>query len=209
MLAGRRSSFYGLGVNRIAEWAEPFDKFSEQFEQLSKLRAKDPNAMVLATADSKGRPSARVVLLKSFSTQGFVFFTNYTSRKGRELARGPAALCFYWPELDRQVRVEGVVKKVSAKDSVEYFHSRARQSQVGAWASHQSEPLKSRAELEARFVDLEKQFAGGDVPRPKHWGGYLLQPTAIELWEARASRLHVREHYLKKGKRWQYRLLNP
>ncbi|MFT3839614.1 MAG: pyridoxamine 5'-phosphate oxidase [Myxococcaceae bacterium] len=196
-------------MNRITGWSEPFDKFQEQFDQLSKLRAKDPNAMVLATADSKGRPSARVVLLKSFSPKGFVFFTNYTSRKGRELSRGPAALCFYWPELDRQVRVEGVVKKVSARESAEYFHSRARLSQVGAWASHQSQPLKSRDELEQRMAELEQKFAGGEVPRPKHWGGYLLQPSAIELWEARASRLHVRELYLKKGKRWQYQLLNP
>jgi pyridoxamine 5'-phosphate oxidase len=196
-------------VKRIAQWAEPFDTFSELYAKLSQARQKDPNAMVLATADSKGRPSARVVLLKSFSTQGFVFFTNYQSRKGRELSRGPAALCFYWPELDRQVRIEGVVKKVSAKESDEYFHSRARQSQVGAWASHQSEPLDGRAELEQRFVELEKKFEGGEVPRPKHWGGYLLQPNAIELWEARASRLHVRELYVKKGKRWEYRLLNP
>ncbi len=196
-------------MKRAAEWSEPFDRFREQYEKLAQLRPKDPNAMVLVTADAKGRPSARVVLLKSFSTQGFVFYTNYRSRKGRELARGPAALCFYWPELDRQVRVEGTVKKVSAQESEQYFHQRPRLSQVGAWASHQSEPLAARAELEQRFVALEKKFEDGEVPRPKHWGGYLLRPVAIELWEARASRLHVRELYLKQGKRWEHQLLNP
>jgi pyridoxamine 5'-phosphate oxidase len=196
-------------VNRLTEWSEPFDRFREQIEQYARVRLKDANAVVLATADAKGRPSARVVLLKSFSELGFVFFTNYQSRKGRELSRGYASLCFYWPELGRQVRVEGAVKKVSAKESADYFHSRPRESQIGAWASHQSQPLASRAELEQRVSQLEQKFEGSEVPRPKHWGGYLLSPTAIELWEARASRLHVRELYEKKGKRWQYQLLNP
>ncbi len=194
---------------RLAPWNEPFDKFTELYRELQQRRTKDPNATVLATADAKGRPSARVVLLKGYSEKGFVFFTNYASRKGKELARGWATLCFYWPELDRQVRVEGKVKKVPVKESAEYFATRHRHSQVGAWASHQSEPLASRAELEQRFEQFLHQFEGKPVPRPKHWGGYLLVPENIELWEARESRLHVRELYTRRGKKWSVALLNP
>ncbi len=194
---------------RLAPWSEPFEKFTEQYRALQERRTKDPNATVLATADAKGRPSARVVLLKGYSEKGFVFFTNYQSRKGHELARGFATLCFYWPELDRQVRVDGRVKKVSAAESEAYFATRHRHSQVGAWASHQSEPMHSREELEQRFEALLRKYEGGPVPRPKHWGGYLLAPEAIELWEARQSRLHVRELYTRRGRRWAYTLLNP
>jgi pyridoxamine 5'-phosphate oxidase len=194
---------------RVTPWSEPFERFEAQFKELAARRAKDPNAMVLSTADAKGRPSSRVVLLKGFSSSGFVFFTNYQSRKGRELSRGFASLCFYWPELDRQVRVEGKVSKVSAKESDAYFASRHRLSQLGAWASHQSETLPAREELEARLQALEKKFEGVAVPRPKHWGGYLLKPETIELWEARANRLHVRERYARRGKKWALDLLNP
>ena len=180
------------------------------FELAKAAQPKDPNAVTLATVDARGRPSARVVLLKGFDRDGFVFFTNYQSRKGLELSgQKVAALCFYWPALDVQIRVEGDVTQVSAADSDAYFATRARVSQLGAWASEQSRPLASREELLARLDALTRQYEGQPVPRPPHWGGFLLAPQAIELWKAGEFRLHDRSRYTRAADGWDVELLNP
>lgn len=170
----------------------------------------DPTAMVLATADSEGRPSARVVLLKGVDERGFVFYTNYLSRKGRELDENPrAALVFFWPALDRQVRVEGTVERTSREESAAYFTSRPLGSRLGAWASQQSEVIAGREELEERLRQLEARFAG-EVPVPEFWGGYRLRPDLVELWQGRPSRLHDRFRYTRLAEGgWRIERLSP
>lgn len=190
--------------------ADPIARFAELYARAQVAHSKDPNAVVLATADAQGRPSARVVLMKSFSPAGFVFYTNLESRKGRELRENPhAALCFYWSPLDDQVRVEGPVAQVSDAEADAYFATRPRGSQLGAWASAQSRPLAAREELEARFAELETRYRERPVPRPPHWSGFLLVPARIEFWHGRASRLHDRVLYQRDGDRWTQQLLNP
>lgn len=166
--------------------------------------------MTLATADKDGRPSARIVLMKSFDEQGFVFYTNYDSRKGQELAENPrACLLFYWSPLWRQVRIEGAVEKVSEAESEEYFHSRPLGSKLGAWASDQSQPVESREQLEKQFEEFNSKFAD-NVPRPPHWGGYRLRPDVIEFWQGRENRLHDRLRYtLQKDGSWLIERLAP
>ncbi|WP_342379096.1 pyridoxamine 5'-phosphate oxidase [Myxococcus stipitatus] len=189
---------------------DPIQRFADVFERARQAIPVDPNAVVVATVDADGRPSARVVLLKDFDRRGFVFFTNHESRKGRALLGQPfAALCFYWQPLDEQVRVEGRVEVVSPQEADAYFHSRARGSQVGAWASLQSRPLGSREELENRVEEVEKRYAGGEVPRPPHWSGFRVVPDRIEFWHARPSRLHDRHVYLRDGEGWRAQMLYP
>jgi pyridoxamine 5'-phosphate oxidase len=175
----------------------PIRQFQTWFDEVrqSGVSEQDAISMTLATATTDGRPSARIVLLKTFDDQGFVFFTNYQSQKGRELSENPhASLLLYWSSLWRQVRIEGEIEKLSAAASEEYFQSRPIGSRVGAWASNQSEVVANRAELEARFAEFEKRF-GDRVPRPEHWGGYRLVPDSIEFWQGRDNRLHDRLHY--------------
>jgi pyridoxamine 5'-phosphate oxidase len=189
--------------------SNPLDLFQVWFDQAVKAECPEPNSMTLATADSAGNPSARIVLLKGADSNGFSFFTNYESQKGKELATRPhAALLFHWHELERQVRIKGVVERVSAAESDAYFHSRPAASRIGAWASPQSSEIPNREFLE----EAEKRFAadfGDKPPRPEHWGGYRLRPTEIEFWQGRPSRLHDRIHYQLHGAQWHITRLAP
>lgn len=191
-------------------WSEPFSRFAGVFEQAKVAQPKDPNAMTLATVDARGRPTLRVVLLKDFDERGFVFYTNHTSRKGREaLATKVAALNFHWPSLDTQVRIEGDVEGVTDAEADEYFASRPRESQLGAWASLQSEPLPSRDVLEARLTEVTRTYEVGPVPRPPHWSGFRVSPVRIEFWRAHPFRLHWRDVYEKSDGGWQKGQLYP
>jgi pyridoxamine 5'-phosphate oxidase len=193
-----------------AAFKEPFERFAQIYAQAEAAQPKDPSAVTLATVDAQGRPSARVVLMRGFDERGFTFFTNRDSRKGTELkAQKVAALCFYWPALDIQVRVEGTVGLVNDTESDAYFSTRARLSQLGAWASFQSQPLGSRSELVGRLEQLRQRYDGGDVPRPPHWGGFRVVPERIEFWKAGEFRLHDRSVYERDGDGWNVTLLNP
>ncbi|MCC7030722.1 MAG: pyridoxamine 5'-phosphate oxidase [Chitinophagaceae bacterium] len=190
---------------------DPVVQFQHWFEQALHSSIDDVNAMTLSTADMQGIPSSRIVLLKGIQQGQFVFYTNYQSRKGRELESNPqVSLNFYWKELQRQVRIAGPVSKTSAEDSEEYFASRPLESQLGAWASHQSEILDSRAMLEARFEEIKQKYRDLPVPKPPHWGGFAVDPVYIEFWQGRANRLHDRICYQKQAaSQWLRQRLNP
>ena len=190
--------------------SDPFALFDQWFVEAREHEINDSNAMALATADSEGRPSVRMVLLKGHGPDGFIFYTNFESRKGGQLAANPAAaLLFHWKSLRRQVRIEGPVGPVDAAVADAYFASRSRDSQLGAWASDQSRPLDARETFEARFAAVEAKFAGGAVPRPPHWSGYCVTPERIEFWEDRAHRLHHRRLFQRDGAHWTEGLLYP
>ena len=192
---------------------DPIEEFRALFAQaqaVDRSRLPDPTAMALATVSADGVPSVRMVLLKSADERGFVFFTNLESRKGRELAATPrAALCFYWAALDTQIRVEGTVEPVSDAEADAYFATRARESQIGAWASLQSQTLASTDELRARIAEFEARFANQPVPRPPHWTGRRIVPSSIEFWNAGDFRLHERRHFERDGDGWTLRRLFP
>jgi pyridoxamine 5'-phosphate oxidase len=189
----------------------PLVEFARWFAEAQAAELPDPNAMTLATASADGAPSARIVLLKAFDERGFVFFTDYRSRKGAELEANPrAALVLYWGELDRQVRVTGTVTRTSHEESERYFTSRPLGSRLGAWASHQSRVIPGRAALEADLRDVEARFGDGDIPLPEHWGGYRVEPATIEFWQGRESRLHDRIRYSREGGgNWKVERLSP
>jgi pyridoxamine 5'-phosphate oxidase len=189
--------------------ADPNTEFQNAVER-ARAHQVDTAPVVLATTDAAGRPSARLVLLRGVDARGFVFFTNYNSRKGRELAGNPhAALCFYWTSLDEQIRIEGRVERVSDDESDAYFAGRPRGSQLGAWASDQSEVLPSRETLEEKYREIERQFEGRTVERPAFWGGYRLTPVRIEFWYGRPDRLHDRVVYVRDGSAWRIERLYP
>ncbi|NYT58887.1 pyridoxamine 5'-phosphate oxidase [Alcaligenaceae bacterium] len=190
-VADIRQSYEKFDLLEASLATDPFEQFTLWFNDALKANVPEPNAMTLATTTLSGKPSARIVLLKGFDPRGFVFFTNYLSRKGHELAENPSAsLLFFWPALERQVRLEGTIEKVSNAESDEYFHSRPLGSRVGAWVSPQSQPI-TREELEERKEKLTASL-GDDPARPEHWGGYRLDPQRIEFWQGRPSRLHDR-----------------
>jgi pyridoxamine 5'-phosphate oxidase len=212
-LADIRREYTNGGLRRADLDANPIAQFQKWFAQAEIALAKnqlDVNAGTLATADKNGIPSARIVLLKGLDERGFTFFTNYGSRKGRELAENPnAALVFYWQELERQVCIAGSVKKISREESENYFKSRPRGSQLAALASNQSETVSDRAALETKWRDLEKKFVT-DIPLPPNWGGFILRPERIEFWQGRPSRLHDRFSYTRRpDNSWKLERLAP
>lgn len=189
--------------------ASPFDQFRVWFDEATRSDEAEPTAMTLATVDQDGQPSARIVLLKGMDDNGFVFFTNYLSRKGKDLAAHPkAALLFFWPRLERQVRIEGRVERLPEAESDTYYASRPVSSRIGAWASEQSNEIASREVLEQRLAEFERKF-GDNPPRPPHWGGLRLVPSAFEFWQGRPSRLHDRIVYLPAEKGWRIARLAP
>jgi pyridoxamine 5'-phosphate oxidase len=189
---------------------DPVEQFRLWFADAAGAGVAEPNAMTLATATCDGVPSARVVLLKGFDARGFVFYTNYTSRKARELDANPAAsLCFFWQPLERQVRISGRVERVTQEESAAYFHARPTEAQIGAWASKQSRVIVGRDELERRNAELTAKFAGEVIPLPDFWGGYRVVPSEIEFWQGRPSRLHDRLLYVRDAEQWGIRRLSP
>lgn len=193
-----------------AQTADPIREFLKIFERAKKHEVADPTRMALATVDSSAQPTVRFVLLKQVDDRGFVFYTNFGSQKAQHLDQNSkAALCFYWPSIDEQVRVEGVVERVSDEEADAYFASRDRASQVGAWASLQSSPLDSRRTLMGRYLKYQAKFAGRKVPRPDYWGGYRLKPERIEFWHNQAHRLHDRLLYSRDDGGWKMQRLYP
>ena len=191
--------------------SDPFRLFDEWYADAQASEPNDPGAMALATADADGRPSVRIVLLKAHGPGGFIFYTNERSRKGDELAQNPrAALLLHWKSLRRQVRIEGLVSRVSSEQSDAYFATRSRDSQLGAWASEQSSPLPSRDEFEMRYEEMRERFDGVDVPRPPHWGGFSIDPETIEFWIDKPHRLHERRLFTRLADgSWTEGLLYP
>jgi len=189
---------------------DPFALFDAWYTEARTTEINDSNAMALATCDARGRLGLRMVLLKGHGPDGFVFYTNQQSRKAADLAANPqAALLFHWKSLRRQIRIEGPVSPVSEAEADAYFATRSRDSRLGAWASDQSRPLDARATFEARFADMQARFEGGDVPRPPHWSGYRVTPSAIEFWQDREHRLHERRLFTREGDGWTEGLLYP
>lgn len=185
-------------------------QFEKWFKEAVDAHVNEPNAMTVATADSSGKPAARILLLRNFNENGFVFYTNYNSRKGDELLKNPqCALLFFWPELERQVRIEGVIEKQTSSESDIYFNTRPRGSKLGAWSSPQSKVIANREELDKSYDELSKKFPSEEVPRPDFWGGYVLKPNTIEFWQGRPSRMHDRILYTKIDKGWKIERLAP
>lgn len=209
-LADIRTDYSKARLN-IEETAEdPIEQFQQWFREAQEAKVHEVNAMNLSTASADGRPSSRIVLLKEITEKGFAFYTNYESSKGRQIAENPfAAITFFWPELERQVRIEGRVEKISPELSDQYFSSRPRASRLGAWASPQSREIPDRKTLEEREKEYKEKFGEGPIPRPPYWGGYELIPDHIEFWQGRPSRLHDRLVYQKDVSGWVRKRLAP
>lgn len=190
--------------------SSPFQQFKVWMQEALNAECHEPTAVTLATVDATNMPNCRIVLLKDVGEDGFVFFTNYNSEKGNELAASTmAALNFFWPELERQVRIRGTVEKVSSQKSDAYFASRPRESQLGAWASNQSQPVTDGEELNRNYSELLTQYENQSIPRPQHWGGYIVKPITIEFWQGKTNRLHDRFQYFSENNKWNIRQLAP
>ncbi len=210
-LAAIRQEYLLASLNEEDTFDDPILQFQKWFQEALNAEIDDVNAFALATVDAQHRPHNRIVLLKGLEEEGFVFFTNYHSHKGRDIeANAHVAMNFFWVELQRQVRIEGRAKKISHQASEAYFHSRPVESQLGAWASHQSQTLRHREDLEQRYAELQKEYEGRTVPCPPHWGGYAIEADHIEFWQGRMSRMHDRIAYEKKDDgSWHRFRLNP
>src|SRR5471030_795544 len=210
-LQNLRQDYTAASLSETTINANPIKQFDTWFNEAIEAKLPEPNAMTLATATHDGRPSARIVLLKGFDADGFMFYTNYLSRKGKEITKNPlGAITFFWGELERQVRIEGTIEKLSKEESDKYFQSRPKGSQLGALASPQSQEIPNREILESRMTQLETEYADKDVPKPSFWGGYILKPRMIEFWQGRSSRLHDRILYKKiDNKNWKKVRLAP
>ncbi len=197
-------------LNKTSVDKNPFIQFTKWYESILDSDLNEPTAMMLSTADANGNPSARIVLLKEIDDSGFVFYTNYRSRKGKDLKGNPkAALTFFWDELRRQIRIEGSIEKISRETSKEYFSSRPRESQIGAWVSAQSSVIPNREILENKFDELDEKFGNEEIPLPDFWGGYRLIPSYFEFWQGRENRLHDRICYKKENDEWKIFRIAP
>lgn len=209
-IASLREEYTKAELDEQSVLSNPFEQFEKWFQEAISSEVKEPNAMVLASVDKDNQPFQRTVLLKTFNEDGFVFYTNYNSRKSVQLAHNPkCSLLFPWYPLERQVSITGTVKKISAKESLQYFLSRPRGSQLGAWVSHQSQVITSRSILEIKLAEMKQKFKEGKIPLPDHWGGYRVIPNSIEFWQGRASRLHDRIMYEPKANGWTIKRLSP
>jgi pyridoxamine 5'-phosphate oxidase len=205
-----RHDFAKQTLNKKDVNADPVLQFEKWFKEAVDAHVNEPNAMTVATATADGKPSARILLLRNFNESGFVFYSNYTSRKGNEIMDNPrCALLFFWPELERQVRIEGVLSKQTSIESDMYFKSRPRTSKLGAWTSQQSHVIANRNVLDEEYQKLSEKYPDEDVPRPLNWGGYSLKPSSIEFWQGRPSRLHDRILYTKENNAWKIERLAP
>lgn len=209
-IANIRKEYSLKTLNEAEVFANPMQQFEKWWQEAIESKIEEVNAMTLATSTLEGKPSARIVLLKGIETNGFVFFTNYHSHKGKQIEENPfVSLVFYWKELERQVRVEGSISMVSAAESDAYFSSRPAGSRIGAWASPQSRVIASREVIEENVTELEKSFANKEIDRPPHWGGYIVKPNLIEFWQGRNSRLHDRIQYTYADSAWKIERLAP
>lgn len=205
-----RKDYQSRSLDEQTARPDPFEQFEQWMSEAIAAEVEEPNAMVVSTVSETGKPSSRIVLLRGFDRRGFVFYTNYDSKKATEIGSNPnASLLFFWPALERQIRVDGVVSKTSRAESEAYFATRPRESQIGAWASAQSRALESRRELEEKIDAIEKRFAGQSIECPDFWGGFRLEPEAFEFWQGRRSRLHDRLSYTKTGHVWKIGRLSP
>jgi len=209
-IANLRREYMYAGLSRRDLDPDPVIQFERWFAEATDAPLANANALSLATVGSDGMPSLRTVLLKAFDYKGFVFYTNYGSRKAREIEANPnTAMLFHWLEFDRQVKIEGVSSRVSVAESLHYFSSRPRGSQIGAWCSQQSSPIGSRTLLEQAFDSMKRKFADGEVPLPDFWGGFRVKPRRIEFWQGRENRLHDRFEYVREGDGWAIQRLAP
>lgn len=205
-----RHDFSKMTLDESMVNADPVRQFSAWIHEAIEAKVNEPNAMTISTVDSENCPSSRIVLLRNYDEKGFVYYTNYNSRKSKDIEKNnAAALLFFWPELERQVRIEGKLSKQTAEESDQYFNSRPRESKLGAWTSPQSEIIPGRKSLEDEFAVIEKKFEGKEIPRPEWWGGFVLVPDRLEFWQGRPGRLHDRICYIKEKDHWKIVRLAP